>query len=270
MANTIIQKPGSKVKIAITITTFGRPKEIASTLIKIRDGLLNNPYYKNLFVVQVINNDTRAKISPIHQQITVHKNPNLGGSGGFARGLYEASKDPGITHCLFMDDDASCDIESIIKTYKILSSSDNPNLAIAGCMTYEHKPSILSEAGAKMLLFDVSYKANKQNLDLTKQDDVSAFHKMERIDYGGWWFYAFPIMHTPYYPFPFFVRGDDILFGLMNPHEITIDIDIRSAQLCFSRKFTPWVTYLVFRASFVHGSYRKKHLSPALIVTPWH
>ena len=29
-------------------------------------------------------------------------------------------------------------------------------------------------------------------------------------DYGGWWFFAFPLEATAAYPYPYFVRGDDV------------------------------------------------------------
>jgi hypothetical protein len=51
--------------------------------------------------------------------------------------------------------------------------------------------------------------------DLLKAEVVN-----EQIHYGGWWFYAFSINEVKHYAFPFFVRGDDIQFGLLNKHTI--------------------------------------------------
>lgn len=265
-SRTTTYKLNKNICLAIVITTFNREKELLRTLKILSTYPFNRIAVTHAVKIIVINNGSK-NIESISSSIIVYQNPNLGGSGGFARGLYEASKDPSITHCLFMDDDASCDIKAIIKTVELLSSSGNPNLAIAGCMAYDHKPWLLSESGARMRFKNMSYYALNQGLDLRHVKTNRIINNTRNITYGGWWFYAFPIRQTPYYPFPFFVRGDDILFGIMNPHNIRTNSRIISYQMDFRRKYTPWVIYLVSRASFVHGSYRMKRISPlALLV----
>ena len=56
-------------------------------------------------------------------------NRNLGGAGGFARGLI-AAEDGGFTHCLFMDDDAAFQMENLIRSFAFLRLARNPDAAL--------------------------------------------------------------------------------------------------------------------------------------------
>ena len=54
--------------------------------------------------------------------VFIHPNPNVGGSGGFARGMIESiHQKVKPTHVLLMDDDVSVSPESIRRTYALLS-----------------------------------------------------------------------------------------------------------------------------------------------------
>ncbi len=204
----------------------------------------------------------------VKKNIRYIKNHNLGGSGGFSRGLYEASKDGSYTHCLFMDDDAACEIESIRRTYAFLALAKNKNVALSGAMLYEDKPWVLHEAGAQVNFYNQRYKPLKHKLNLTDTKNLAKYNEEERIHYGAWWFYAFSIQSTIYYPFPFFVRGDDILFGMMNKHhQITTLHGVASWQADFDRKRSLMTHYLSFRFHWITGSLHRSFLSPFVLIT---
>ena len=61
-------------------------------------------------------------LSLIH--ISIVPNPNVGGAGGFARGMLEALAG-GATHVLLMDDDVHVSPESFKRTYNLLSLVKN-------------------------------------------------------------------------------------------------------------------------------------------------
>jgi len=76
-------------------------------------------------------------------------NTNVGGSGGFTRGLLYL-KDNGFSHCLFMDDDASCHEESIKRTYAYWSYVvDDRSMGISGILFDENFPVTVLEAGGR-------------------------------------------------------------------------------------------------------------------------
>lgn len=55
-------------------------------------------------------------------KITIHPNKNVGGAGGFTRGMIESMEQPeDITHVLLMDDDVIILPESIRRMYYLLS-----------------------------------------------------------------------------------------------------------------------------------------------------
>ena len=66
----------------------------------------------------------------------------MGGSGGFTRGLMYLEDEKSYTHCLFMDDDASCEIESIRRAYALLQYATTEKFAVAGAQLREAAPSI--------------------------------------------------------------------------------------------------------------------------------
>ncbi|NVK13638.1 MAG: glycosyl transferase, partial [Rhodobacteraceae bacterium] len=70
--------------------------------------------------------------------------------------------------------------------------------------------------------------------------------------YGGWWFFAFPVAAAAHYPFPFFVRGDDVSFSLANDFRIATLNGVVSFQEDFTEKESPQTLYLDLRHGLVH------------------
>lgn len=118
-----------------------------------------------------------------------------------------------------MDDDASCEIESIKRTFQLLQFGKIERMAISGSMLYEEHPGVLHEKGAKFS--NLVFKPINNGLNMEKYDNVVLADTMlERTDYGAWWHFAFRISDIKWYPFPFFVKADDMLFGLSNDFNI--------------------------------------------------
>ena len=72
-----------------------------------------------------------------------------------------------------------------------------------------------------------------------------------RPDYGAWWFFAFPIAAVRRFAFPFFVRGDDVSFGLDNGFDIVTLNGIACFGEEFSAKHGPLTAYLDARYHLV-------------------
>ncbi len=106
----------SKSSMALVITTYNRVEAVTKTINRIKQTLLTQNEFKDRFKLIVVNNGEAIN----HQSgkgIVVINNENLGGSGGFMRGLIEAEKISDVKHVIFMDDDGSCEIESICRTH---------------------------------------------------------------------------------------------------------------------------------------------------------
>ncbi|MFN8828566.1 MAG: glycosyltransferase [Labrys sp. (in: a-proteobacteria)] len=199
------------------ITHFNRENYVSAALRRLNAGILCDPTFKDRVEVIVVDNSKSLEITEDFR-VTHIVNENYGGSGGFARGLMYLEQAGSFTHCLFMDDDASCEVESIKRCYALLSYAKSERFAIAGALLNEIESYRLIEKGAK---FGPSCRSLKAGLDVRAVGDLLLSEKIDEfVDYGAWWFFAFSLRDVNHYPFPFFVRGDDITFGFMNGFNI--------------------------------------------------
>ncbi|RUM58122.1 MAG: glycosyl transferase [Marinomonas sp.] len=239
------------VKLGLVITHFNRKPYVIPAIKRLSENLLAKEAYQDKVSLTVIDNSQNITTEEAGLARVI-KNPNLGGSGGFTRGLYELINTGGYTHCLFMDDDASCEVESIIRTIHILEYATNPDIAIAGALLRELEPYRLFEKGAK---FSIGGHPLKSGLDMRSVHDLLlADQTLEKADYGAWWYFAFPIEKVEHLAFPFFVRGDDIMFGLMNEFEIETYLGISCWGDDFSLKDGPMPRYLDTRQNLVQNA----------------
>ena len=88
-------------------------------------------YFKNKVSLNVVDNSQNL---PEIDGVNIIPNENLGGSGGFTRGLMHLKENGSYTHCLFMDDDASCEVEGIKRTISFLEHALDHKTALAGAM----------------------------------------------------------------------------------------------------------------------------------------
>lgn len=123
------------VKLGIVITHYNRAQFVLPAIERIKTQLLQLSEFRDKVSLFVIDNSQNLPecADLAHESIHIIKNRNLGGSGGFMRGLL-AVKDREYTHCLFMDDDASCEVESIRRSIALLSFFKDPKTAIAGAL----------------------------------------------------------------------------------------------------------------------------------------
>ena len=240
----------NNIKIGIVITHFNRKEQVVPAIQRIRKDLLEKPLYKSKFSLIVVDNSKNLDENEA-QGATLIPNKNLGGAGGFTRGLLHIKDQQDITHCLFMDDDASCEIESLRRTYAILSNTDVPRMAVAGSLLRELEPYRLFEKGAK---FDGFCRPLKSGMDMRLVSDLLLAEINDATpDYGGWWFFAFAIKDVNEYAFPFFVRGDDVGFGLANEFNIVTLNGISCWGDDFAFKSGPMTSYLDLRYHLIHN-----------------
>jgi hypothetical protein len=243
-------RPGTLPRLAVSITTFRREAEVRATVARLNRFLDGFAHAGNIHV-QVADNGGSAGISP-SRHVTPYPNPNLGGAGGFARGLMEA-ENRGFSHCLFMDDDAAFHMENITRTYALLALAQDPATALAGAMITTSRPWRLWENGA---WFDGYCRPLFNGTDLRDPEAVRAMilaagTPRPAAFYGAWWFFAFPVAAARHYPFPFFVRGDDVNFSLANSFRILTLNGVVSVQPEFFGKESPLTHYLDLRHSLV-------------------
>ena len=209
------QPPRRRPALALSITTFRREAAVRDTVDRFERFMATSDLAAHLHLI-VVDNGQSAGLEP-SDHVTPLDNENLGGAGGFARGLI-AARARGASHCLFMDDDAAVHMDSIDRTWRFLAWATDPSTAVAGAMSVAAEKWALWENGA---LFDSHCIPLHLGTDLRDPEEVAQldFASTDPVPhnhYGGWWYFAFPIDHVRHMPFPFFVRGDDISFGLVH------------------------------------------------------
>lgn len=252
-------KPKREIKLGLSITTFNREDAVKSSSKRIVDFLHQTDIDAHLVVVD---NGKNVKLEE-DEKLTLIPNENLGGSGGFARGLYYLKEErDDFTHAIFMDDDAFCETESIYRAYRFLEYAKDEKTAIAGSMLFGANPAIQWENGAK---FDKHCIPQKCNFNLKDRGLLVENEKNHDFDYGGWWFFAFPVKDAQY-PYPFFVRGDDVNFGLQKQFmQITLN-GIATWGDDFFYKESPLTQYLDTRSHLLHHL-QVSHLDHSYLTT---
>jgi GT2 family glycosyltransferase len=238
-------------ELAISVTTFKREAEVARTIERFATHIAQSPHRDHMQMIVVDNG--QSVTHPDTGRVTIIPNENLGGAGGFARGQLAAA-DLGASHCLFMDDDASIHMASLDRTYQFLAFAKDPATAVAGAMiNAQHRWSIW-ENGA---VFDRRCQPLFMGTDLRDPGQIlhmefATTGKPPEHFYGGWWYFAFPLAETQHMPFPFFVRGDDVSFSLVNDFNIVRLNGVVSFQESFTDKESPLTWYLDLRSHMAH------------------
>jgi hypothetical protein len=261
--------PARAVHLDVVITTFNRPAAVRANLCRLVTAIAADPAPTGQVTVTVV--DNAGNLGPVELDpdvVTVLPNANTGGAGGFARGLMHARDVGRATHVLFMDDDVSFDPEIVFRTVDLLAFAVDPALCVSGAMLATEHPTELFEAGSRYQGTAMNpNRAIGQGLDLTDPLALAtAEREDERIDYGAWWFFAFPLGLTLDNPPPMFVRGDDVLWGLQHTrgHVVTCN-GVGLWHEGFERKNGPHAWFYETRNFALVGllavpGYRARHL----------
>lgn len=239
-------KSSEPFKLGIVITHFNRQMQVINAIERLKKGLLEDPETRDRVGLIVVDNSQNL---PPLEGAKVIKSTNLGGAGGFTRGLLYLKAHPEFTHCLFMDDDASSEVESVKRAMVFLEGKRKEKLAIAGAMLTEKEVYRQYECGA---YFDGKCHSLGKGLNLLYEHDLLKNEIKRRVEYGAWWFFAFAIEDVEHNAFPYFVRGDDISFSYANRFNITTLNGIACWQPDFSNKSTPQSVYLDMRNHLMH------------------
>jgi hypothetical protein len=243
------------VRLGLVITHFRREKQVIPAIERLTRQVLQAPQARGRISLTVVDNSRTLRLARADGLAHI-PNRNFGGSGGFARGLLQLEQEGFATHALFMDDDASCEGESILRTFALLRFARSPRQAVAGALVNEGAPWQLLEKGA---CFDGKCRPLHAGRDLRDvQDLLWAERARTPPDYGGWWLFAFPMAAVERYPFPFFVRGDDVFFSLHNRFDITTLNGIACHGEEFRVKHGPLTAYLDGRYHLVHAVLRER------------
>ena len=211
------------VCLALATTTFKKEQYIVPNidLVK-REVLASNDPVADAFHMFVVDNGRTLDAEALSNEgVTVLPNPNVGGAGGFARGMMEAlSSERGFTHVLLMDDDVVVSPESLKRTFNLLALAKGKyrSAFINGAMLAVEEPNRQFE-DVSYVLSSGAYHRVKEDLRIDRVQDIA---DNEAIDvevpkaYGAWWYSCIPldVVREQGLPLPLFVRCDDVEYGM--------------------------------------------------------
>ncbi|NCY09635.1 MAG: glycosyltransferase [Actinobacteria bacterium] len=109
--------PAHDVRLSLSITTFNRQQYVVPTVRRVLDLVRASDVLRGRVRVLVVDNASNLDLAvAAGDDLTVVPNRNLGGAGGFARGLMHLRAAKWATHVLFMDDDISLETEALVRT----------------------------------------------------------------------------------------------------------------------------------------------------------
>ena len=222
-----------EVNLAIATTTCKKEKYITANVRSIRDELLGSDrLISSHLTIHVVDNGRTLKREdfPESERIFLHSNRNVGGSGGYARGMIEClHQEMPATHVLLMDDDVVIETESINKTFVLLRhlKDEYQKHFISGAMMTMENPVLqwedLGYVQKNGYFESVKPKLNQNGLYENLKNEQTY---RENHTYAAWWFCCVPAetIRENGLPMPFFIRGDDVEYSLRcNPGFITMN-----------------------------------------------
>ena len=242
------------VDIAINICTFRREAFVKRNLEILRKAILQNPEHEMYQHLQVFISDNGKTLDIpdlAGRQVHIVPNKNVGGAGGFTRGLIEILHCPdyAATHLLFMDDDILIEPEALFRTYTLLHcrKKEYEDLFIGGAMLRLDQQNIQVEAGAAWNAG--SLQSRKSGVDLNTVDGCLYNEIEEYVEFNAWWYCCTPmsVVREDNLPLPIFIRGDDLEYGLRNMRHLLLMNGICVWHEPFENKYSSFLEYYILR-----------------------
>ncbi|ORC18852.1 MULTISPECIES: glycosyltransferase [Rothia] len=164
--------------------------------------------------------DFEEVVAPLAGKFRIINQANLGGSGGFARGMFEAVNN-GSDYVLLLDDDVVVEPESILRLITFADYCKNPTI-VGGHMFDMYDRSVLHAFGEVVnpwrTFYDKPYDDMSLGHDLGKSNLRSThwMHRRVDVDYNGWWMCLIPteVINRIGLSLPLFLKWDDAEYGL--------------------------------------------------------
>jgi galactofuranosylgalactofuranosylrhamnosyl-N-acetylglucosaminyl-diphospho-decaprenol beta-1,5/1,6-galactofuranosyltransferase len=219
--------PG-RASIAIAMTTFNRPEDCVNSLATLGEDPL---VLETIRAVVVSDQGTRkvrdaegfaAAADALGDRLMLIDQDNLGGSGGFARGMYEAVTGTDCEQVLVMDDDIVIEPDSILRSLAFSRFAEHPML-VGGQMLNLQARSRLHSMGEVVNQGIFMWRAAPHveyghdfAAEPLRDKGSRDLHRRIDVDYNGWWMCLIPrsIIDELGLPLPLFIKWDDTEYGL--------------------------------------------------------
>ncbi len=253
--------------VAIDICTFKREAFIERNLKLLNSEIINNPLspmHGHLDVFISDNGQTLDIEALKSDHIRIVRNKNVGGAGGFTRGMIEIladQKNHPRTHVLVMDDDVLINPDALIRTYTLLRMlrPEYAGKTIAGAMMRLDHRFIQHESGA---FWNGKYTESAHTfLDMRRIENVLSGEDegKDPVNFNAWWYSCIPIekIALDNLPLPIFIRFDDVEYGLRTGSDVLTLNGICLWHEPFEYKYSSSMDYYHMRNGLIINSFHR-------------
>ncbi len=220
------QEPVRSGKASIGITTFNKPEYCVETLAALAEAPDVLELLDRIFVIDQGDKrvDARAEYpalaSRLGETLQVVHQPNLGGSGGFARAMTETLKRPESDFVQLLDDDVRIEPESIRRSIVFGRYAATPTIVGAHMFDLLDRPKL--HAWAEVVddvpfMWRTLYQERMpHDFSVANLRQSPTLHMRLDADYNGWWMCLIPteIIREIGLALPAFIKWDDAEYSL--------------------------------------------------------
>ncbi|MGF7123337.1 glycosyltransferase [Rhodococcus sp. BE178] len=208
--------------VAVAICTFNRADDCAKTVAALASDTTVVERLETVYVVDqgtdpVQDRELFQQVAPAFgDRLQYIRQPNLGGAGGFTRGLFEASASSDDTDVILMDDDILCEPETVLRLSAFANCTISPAL-IGAEMLFLYNPNYLLATAERV---DLATLRRGLPTDQYSEHNYNVLEELpeRRVDaqYNGWWSCLIPAeaLRRIGLPLPVFFQWDDVEFSL--------------------------------------------------------
>ncbi|MEU0540680.1 glycosyltransferase [Nocardia sp. NPDC005978] len=215
--------------IAVGMPTFNRPTDAVKTIA----ALGNDPLVLEKIKAVIIPDQGNRKVVdepgfaeaalPLGDRLAIHNQPNLGGSGGYSRVMYEALKTTDAEYIVYMDDDIEIEPDSILRALAFSRFAKSPILTGGQMLNLQERSHLhtMGEVVDRSIFMwsaapNVEYDHDFSKYPLRDRDNSKLLHRRIDVDFNGWWTCVIPrqVAEEIGQPLPLFLKWDDVEYGL--------------------------------------------------------
>lgn len=212
-------QPATDPRTDIAICTYNRPDDVFNLLTSLEQDEEASSVVNHIWVVD--NGEESFEDLPggpelvksFGDRLSHLSQPNLGGSGGFSRGMFEAAYHSDAPHVLLLDDDVLIEPEGLRRAVVFAALAKQP-VVVGGPMLNRADPIVLHTSGewvdtVKMVWTPAPGGVQSMDLRGHRQDAILD------VGFNAWWSCLIPTaaVREVGLGMPFFIKYDDVEYA---------------------------------------------------------
>lgn len=223
---TTEQEPARNGKASLGITTYNKPDYCVETLQALADSPDALEFIDRIFLVDqgtqlVADQEGYDEVEQqLGETLEVIRQPNLGGSGGFARAMHESLKRPESDFVQLLDDDVRLEPESVRRSIVFGQYATTPVLVGGHMFDLLDRPKLHGWAEvvdeSPFMWRNLYQEEMPHDFGSSNLRQTTLLHMRMDADYNGWWMCLIPldVIREVGLALPAFIKWDDAEFCL--------------------------------------------------------